>query len=247
MFATLDLKRTINRISSIIIPAGHPDLQGFTFQMKKALLLWILPLAFFSCMNDEVGGVMIKDNTAQELLCVAENAGVVSFYASGKWTASVSAPWLSVDPQQGHGGESLQAITVKTTEMNRTGEKRVAALTISSEGKSEVLEVIQRGEYAIFEVHEVVMSALGGPVNVNYETNVEKGKLKLYCTSGMKSWIEAENPTEANTLNFVKLHPNLSTSQRDGYLYLMIETEGDHPQRLELDALHVIQRGIGHD
>ena len=215
--------------------------------MKKALLLWILPLAFCGCMNDEVGGVRIKENTAQELMCVANNAGVVSFYASGQWTASASEPWLSIDPQTGTGGETLQAITVKTTEMNRTGSKRMAALTITSEGKSEVLEVVQRGEYAIFDVHEVVMPALGGPVNVGYQTNVEKGKLKLFCTTGMKSWIEAEKPSEANTLNFVKLHPNLSTSQRDGYLYLMIETEGDHPQRLELDALHVIQNGIGPD
>ena len=198
-------------------------------------------------MEDEVGGVIIKDNTAQELLCAAENAGVVSFYASGKWTASISEPWLSVDPQQGNGGETLQAVTVKTTEMNRTGGKRMAALTISSNGKSEVVEIIQRGEYVILDIHEIVMSVLGGPVNVNYQTNVEKGKLKLYCTSSMKDWIDAETPTEANTLNYVKVHPNLSTSQRDGYLYLMIETEGDHKQRIELDALHVIQRGIGND
>lgn len=210
-------------------------------------MLWVLPLAFSSCVNDEVGGVMIKNNTAQELLCVAENAGVISFYASSKWTASTSEPWLSVEPQEGVGGETLQAVTVKTTEMNRTGKKRTAALTISSGGKAEVLEIVQRGEYAIFDVHEIVMPVLGGAVNVSYQTNVEKGKLRLFCTSSMKNWIETDNPIKENTLNFVRILPNLSTTQRDGYLYLMIETEDEHQQRLELDALHVIQKGVGND
>ena len=155
-----------------------------------------------------------------------------------------SESWISVDPQEGMGGETLQAITVRTTEMNRTGGKRIAALTISSDGKSEVVEIIQRGEYALFEVHEIIVSALGGPLNVHYQTNVDKGKLKLYCTTSMKDWIQTDTQRQEGSLNYVKLQPNLSTSQRDGYLYFMIETEGDHPQRLELDALHVIQNGI---
>ena len=36
----------------------------------------MIPILLGGCVKDEVGGVVIKSNTASELLCVAENSGV---------------------------------------------------------------------------------------------------------------------------------------------------------------------------
>ncbi|MBQ9216056.1 MAG: hypothetical protein IJ159_04785 [Prevotella sp.] len=199
------------------------------------------------CVKDDMGGVMIKSNTASELLCVAENSGVVSFYASGRWTATTVVPWLSIEPTEGLGGETLQALTIMTTEMNRTGEVRTAAVIITSGGKDEVLEIHQRGEYATFDVHEFVIPAAGGAVDVGYQTNVERGKLHLYCTTSMKDWLQTDNASTLGSLGYIRLLPNDDSAGRDGYFYLMIETEGDHPQRLQLDALHIIQKGLEDD
>ena len=212
-------------------------------QKKGWLTALMRPILLGSCVKDEVGGVVIKSNTASELLCVAENSGVVSFFASGRWTATTTVPWLLIEPAEGLGGEALQVITIKTTEMNRTGEVRSAAVILSSGGKEEVLEIHQRGEYATFDVHEFVIPAAGGTVDVRYHTNVEKGKLLLYCTASMKEWLQTDNVRPPGSLSYIKLLPNNDSAGRDGYFYLVIETEGDHPQRLQLDALHVIQKG----
>ena len=130
-----------------------------------------------ACMADEVGGVYMITEEVDTLHAVADQKAEILFNAGGEWTAKSSESWLEAIPETGAGGRNI--ITIRSTEPNRTKQVRQALLTITSDGKSKTIQVVQRNEFALFDTNEYVVDPKGGEVVMSFTTNVPKGVLYI--------------------------------------------------------------------
>ena len=101
-------------------------------------------------------------------------------------TAKTDVDWLEVSPSSGDGGRN--AIAILTKQPNRTKQERTAQVVIESDGKQQVVLITQGNEYALFEKPLYEVPDTGGIVDLDFVTNIEKGKLLM--SYYQLDWIE---------------------------------------------------------
>lgn len=147
---------------------------------------------FYSCTADEVGGVYLITKEVDTLHAVANQTAEIMFNAGGKWTAKATESWLELSSPSGEGGRNI--ITVRSTEQNRTKQLRKSQVIITSDGKSQTVQVMQRDDYALFDAHEYLVDAVGGEVKMAFSTNVKKGM--LFISYYNYNWYSMEDTEE---------------------------------------------------
>ena len=213
---------------------------------KKGLLA---PLVFIAsvligCMADEVGGIYLISGETDEMYSLPKQTVTVYFHAGGKWTASPSVDWLEVAPSSGEGGRNAIAIT--TTKPNITMQERIGSVVITSDGKSETVNIRQRGEYAFFDPKEYVVDSAGGVVNMTFTSNIEKSKL-LISYFLLIDWIvipDHKNETRGEiwngTVKPITVLPNLTSEERSTFFILGVYD--DKKKFLGLDTAWIRQK-----
>jgi len=131
---------------------------------KKIILLAMLFTAsaiFISCdRNDDdptPGIVLTSPETVRVYADQTTATNAVNFNATGAWTATVSYPptttatvrstaptWITIDRSSGNAG-SNHIINITFTEINFSGEDRIAIITIRSGDTEIVITITQRG------------------------------------------------------------------------------------------------------
>ena len=188
------------------------------------IIMAMIATLLAACMADEVGGVYMISEEVDSLHAVADQKAEITFNAGGNWTARASDSWLEVSPQTGNGGRNT--LTIRTTKQNRTKQPRQTQVIISSDGRSQAIPVIQRGDYALFDTLSYLVGAEGGEVTLRFTTNVPKGD--LYVSYLKYNWYFIEN-NEGNTraadewsgrVKTITVLPNDSTEARSAIFVL---------------------------
>lgn len=148
-----------------------------TTQRHLLFIAAFLAAILTGCIADEVGGIYMVSERVDTLHAVADQKADILFNAGGMWTAKASDSWLEVSPETGNGGRNI--ITVRSIDQNLTKQPRKTQVTITSDGKSKIIQVVQRGDFALFDSHEYLVGADGGEVNLTFTTNMPKGKLYI--------------------------------------------------------------------
>ena len=155
--------------------------KSLTFATMKVRLSFYLTLSLLAVFligcADEVGGVYVVEGYTSTLRSMAHQITSVYFHAGGNWTAKTDVDWLEVSPSSGDGGRN--AIAILTKQPNRTKQERTAQVVIESDGKQQVVLITQGNEYALFEKPLYEVPDTGGIVDLDFVTNIEKGKLLM--------------------------------------------------------------------
>ena len=207
--------------------------------------LMFLIFLFTSCIADEVGGIYMISERVDTLHAVADQKADILFNAGGIWTAKASDNWLEVSPETGDGGR--QIITVRSKEQNYTKQPRKTQVTITSDGKSKTIQVVQRGDFALFGSHEYVVDPTGGEVNMTFTTNVAKGELYVsYLKLEWLSIADAEEKTRAEEwsgkIKPIIVIPNETSESRAAKFILGIYDE--RKIFMALDSTWIRQEGL---
>ena len=164
--------------------------KSLTFATMKVRLSFYLTLSLLAVFligcADEVGGVYVVEGYTSTLRSMAHQITSVYFHAGGNWTAKTDVDWLEVSPSSGDGGRN--AIAILTKQPNRTKQERTAQVVIESDGKQQVVLITQGNEYALFEKPLYEVADTGGIVDLDFVTNIEKGKLLM--SYYQLDWIE---------------------------------------------------------
>lgn len=164
--------------------------KSLTFATMKVRLSFYLTLSLLAVFligcADEVGGVYVVEGYTSTLRSMAHQITSVYFHAGGNWTAKTDVDWLEVSPSSGDGGRN--AIAILTKQPNRTKQERTAQIVIESDGKQQVVLITQGNEYALFEKPLYEVPDTGGIVDLDFVTNIEKGKLLM--SYYQLDWIE---------------------------------------------------------
>ena len=86
----------------------------------------------------------------------------------GVWNATVSDEWISLSQYSGNGNKK---ITVSTSR-NDSDDLRTGKITISSEGKSMEIDVIQDGQYLTIDKTSGEFNATGGSLSLNVVSSI---------------------------------------------------------------------------
>ena len=117
--------------------------------MKKALL-WVfaaaLLIAGISCKQPEAPaaadeGIITLASSADILFPETGGSSEVIFSATGDWTATANASWVSVEPKAGKAGQELR-VTVSAS-ANKTAGKLTAQLTLACGNDRKSINVTQ--------------------------------------------------------------------------------------------------------
>jgi hypothetical protein len=207
--------------------------------------LMLVGLVFVGCIADEVGGVYIITDRVDTLHAVADQRAEITFNAGGDWTATTSDAWLEVSPQSGSGGRNM--IMVRSTQANHTKQLRKCEVIIISDGKRKAIEVVQRDDYAFFDVKEYQVGAEGGVVNITFTTNVESGK--LYISYVKYNWYtigDSASTTRAEAwdgkIKPITVRPNEKPEPRSAKFVLGIYNE--HKNFMPLDSTWIRQERL---
>ena len=212
-------------------------------------LLWglVLSLTLVGCFADEVGGVYVITEPTDTLMAVANQKTNIIFNASGEWTAQTTDQWLGLKPSTGKGGKNI--VTVSTTAANLTKQLRRGEVIITSDGKSQTVEILQRDDYAQFDSLEYVVEEAGGEVNIGFETNVERGRLYLGYTKF--EWYAFKDSVESTRseswdgkVETVIVTPNNIGTARAALFMLGIYDK--HKNFVALDSTWIRQKGTLH-
>lgn len=198
-----------------------------------------------ACTENEAEGISFITTGTTELYSVTNQSADIQFKAGDSWTASCTANWLTFSPKSGEAGTNT--ITVSTTSTNRTGNSRVAQLTIKSGSKKNTVSVKQRDEYAIFDSDELNLPSNGATVGIKFRTNLEQDQLSVYATAGLEEWLKpSDSEARTRTVNEGFIYPlyampNETTNPRDGALFLTMKDKAGNI--LALDTLFIYQEG----
>jgi hypothetical protein len=216
-----------------------------TTQRHLLLIAAFLAAILTGCIADEVGGIYMVSERVDTLHAVADQKADILFNAGGMWTAKASDSWLEVSPETGNGGRNI--ITVRSKDQNLTKQPRKTQVTITSDGKSKIIQVVQRGDFALFDSHEYVVDPAGGEVNMTFTTNISKGE--LYVSYLKLEWIsieDAEEKTRAEEwggkIKPITVTPNEASEDRAAKFILGIYDE--RKIFMALDSTWIRQKGL---
>ena len=149
--------------------------------------LVLIALIVAACSEEETGSITISASGTAELYSVTNQSTDIQFHTTSSWKASCEAKWLTFSPKNGEAGANT--ITLSTTATNRTGNPRVANLTIESGGTQKTVSVKQRDEYVIFDQKEFHLSAKDTVIVPTFRTNVDVNLMSAYAINGLMDWV----------------------------------------------------------
>lgn len=221
--------------------------------MRKIIGIWTIALlALTGCSsNDGDNSTISVATTTVELYSVVNNSNTVTISASGQWTASCSAKWVTFSPKSGEAGN--HTITISTTETNRTKQVRTAQLEVVAGNSRQSITIRQRNEYAIFDKESITIPAEGATLrDVAFTTNLAQDKLLVYSSLGSDEWIKVSSSGNDMTraeynmvFNPITVVANTDKTPREAAFILAME--GKDKETLFLDTLFIHQEGLSSD
>ena len=206
-------------------------------------------LLLSGCIADEVGGIWLVTEATGEMPSTKDYTAEVLFQAGDDWRAWSSDGWLSVTPNEGKGGRN--SIRLRTVTVNRTRDRRKATVTIESGGRQQTVTVWQRNDYALFDQREYRVEALGGEVNMSFQSNIPKDSLLImFMKLGWYAWDADSLATRGadwhGTVKTLYVSPNPSEAERSSY-FILVKVADRRINYQYLDTAWVYQAGNNPD
>lgn len=209
--------------------------------------LFNLCLAFLmlltSCHKEMESVAFANVTESVTLQSVVGDEAFISFTSLGTWNVTTDAAWLSLSPLSGEAGECQVKVTaVFENNSNQVWEAKVKLTSGDEVCEISVLQEI--GDYVLPERKEYLIGVEGGVFSIQFETNVDEEKLKVYTSSEPGSWLRQETSSRsaASETHEVSLHATSNKGGMSRSAYLLFVREEDGVQK-ELATVKISQQG----
>lgn len=213
--------------------------------MKTTLFnLCLAFLTLFISCHKEIETVSFENVTESVTLqSVVGDEAFISFTSLGSWNVTTDAAWLSLSPLSGEAGEGQVKVTAVFE--NNSNQVREAKVKLTSGDEACEISVFQEvGDYVLPEKEEYLIGVEGGVFSIQFETNVDEEKLKVYTSSEPGSWLRQETSSRsaASETHEVLLHAASNKGGMSRSAYLLFVKEEDGSQK-ELATVKISQQG----
>ena len=203
--------------------------------MIKRLLVCVLALAALCGCSKEPS---LELDPGQSFVVGAEGGTVkISFTARRDWTAELVDPqasaWMGISPTSGKKGSAVITVSVSG---NADYEDRSAALTISSNGKTETVTVSQKQKDAILPKGDSVKAPVDGGVfdiklesNVDYKVGIDADWISSTTSKALVSYTHSFK-AEPLPENISKRTANISFTDAQGVLSKTVSVVQESPR-----------------
>lgn len=209
--------------------------------------LFNLCLAFLmlltSCHKEMESVAFANVTESVTLQSVVGDEAFISFTSLGTWNVTTDAAWLSLSPLSGEAGECQVKVTAVFE--NNSNQVREAKVKLTSGDEVCEISVLQEiGDYVLPERKEYLIGVEGGVFSIQFETNVDEEKLKVYTSSEPGSWLRQETSSRsaASETHEVLLHAASNKGGMSRSAYLLFVKEEDGSQK-ELATVKISQQG----
>jgi len=213
--------------------------------MKTTLFnLCLAFLMLLTSCHKEMESVAFENVTESVTLqSVIGDEVFISFTSLGTWNVTTDAAWLSLSPLSGEAGECQVKVTAVFE--NNSNQVREAKVKLTSGDEVCEISVLQEiGDYVLPEKKEYLIGVEGGVFSIQFETNVDEEKLKVYTSSEPGSWLRQETSSRsaASETHEVLLHAASNKGGMSRSAYLLFVKEEDGSQK-ELATVKISQQG----
>lgn len=213
--------------------------------MKTTLFnLCLAFLMLLTSCHKEMESVAFENVTESVTLqSVIGDEAFISFTSLGTWNVTTDAAWLSLSPLSGEAGECQVKVTAVFE--NNSNQEREAKVKLTSGDEVCEISVLQEiGDYVLPEKKEYLIGVEGGVFSIQFETNVDEEKLKVYTSSEPGSWLRQETSSRsaASETHEVLLHAASNKGGMSRSAYLLFVKEEDGSQK-ELATVKISQQG----
>lgn len=216
-----------------------------SYCMKTTLFnLCLAFLMLLTSCHKEMESVAFENVTESVTLqSVVGDEAFISFTSLGTWNVTTDAAWLSLSPLSGEAGECQVKVTAVFE--NNSNQVREAKVKLTSGDEVCEISVLQEiGDYVLPEKKEYLIGVEGGVFSIQFETNVDEEKLKVYTSSEPGSWLRQETSSRsaASETHEVLLHAASNKGGMSRSAYLLFVKEEDGSQK-ELATVKISQQG----
>lgn len=216
-----------------------------SYCMKTTLFnLCLAFLMLLTSCHKEMESVAFENVTESVTLqSVVGDEAFISFTSLGTWNVTTDAAWLSLSPLSGEAGECQVKVTAVFE--NNSNQVREAKVKLTSGDEVCEISVLQEiGDYVLPEKKEYLIGVEGGVFSIQFETNVDEEKLKVYTSSEPGSWLRQETTSRsaASETHEVSLHATSNKGGMSRSAYLLFVREEDGVQK-ELATVKISQQG----
>lgn len=216
-----------------------------SYCMKTTLFnLCLAFLMLLTSCHKEMEFVAFENVTESVTLqSVVGDEAFISFTSLGTWNVTTDAAWLSLSPLSGEAGECQMKVTAVFE--NNSNQVREAKVKLTSGDEVCEISVLQEiGDYVLPEKKEYLIGVEGGVFSIQFETNVDEEKLKVYTSSEPGSWLRQETTSRsaASETHEVLLHAASNKGGMSRSAYLLFVKEEDGSQK-ELATVKISQQG----
>lgn len=213
--------------------------------MKTTLFnLCLAFLMLLTSCHKEMESVAFENVTESVTLqSVVGDEAFISFTSLGTWNVTTDAAWLSLSPLSGEAGECQVKVTAVFE--NNSNQVREAKVKLTSGDEVCEISVLQEiGDYVLPEKKEYLIGVEGGVFSIQFETNVDEEKLKVYTSSEPGSWLRQETSSRSasSETHEVLLHAASNKGGMSRSAYLLFVKEEDGSQK-ELATVKISQQG----
>lgn len=216
-----------------------------SYCMKTTLFnLCLAFLILLTSCHKEMESVAFENVTESVTLqSVVGDEAFISFTSLGTWNVTTDAAWLSLSPLSGEAGECQVKVTAVFE--NNSNQVREAKVKLTSGDEVCEISVLQEiGDYVLPEKKEYLIGVEGGVFSIQFETNVDEEKLKVYTSSEPGSWLRQETSSRSasSETHEVLLHAASNKGGMSRSAYLLFVKEEDGSQK-ELATVKISQQG----
>lgn len=216
-----------------------------SYCMKTTLFnLCLAFLILLTSCHKEMESVAFENVTESVTLqSVVGDEAFISFTSLGTWNVTTDAAWLSLSPLSGEAGECQVKVTAVFE--NNSNQVREAKVKLTSGDEVCEISVLQEiGDYVLPEKKEYLIGVEGGVFSIQFETNVDEEKLKVYTSSEPGSWLRQEtfSRSASSETHEVVLHAASNKGGMSRSAYLLFVKEEDGSQK-ELATVKISQQG----
>lgn len=213
--------------------------------MKTTLFnLCLAFLMLLTSCHKEMESVAFENVTeCVTLQSVVGDEAFISFTSLGTWNVTTDAAWLSLSPLSGDAGEGQVKVTAVFE--NNSNQVREAKVKLTSGDEACEISVFQEvGDYVLPEKEEYLIGVEGGVFSIQFDTNVDEEKLKVYTSSEPGSWLRQETSSRSasSETHEVVLHAASNKGGMSRSAYLLFVKEEDGSQK-ELATVKISQQG----